>query len=90
MTDGTEDALRVVQWTTGNVAVEVVKALLNRPDFVLVGAYAYSADKVGVDVDVLPRTPTTARTDDPRVVARDGLLDRPSKLTHVSRKGVGR
>jgi len=53
MTDGTEDALRVVQWTTGNVAVEVVKALLNRPDFVLVGAYAYSADKVGVDVGML-------------------------------------
>ncbi|MGA9489465.1 MAG: dihydrodipicolinate reductase, partial [Mycobacterium sp.] len=42
--------LRVVQWTTGNVAVEVVKALLRRPDIELVGAYAYSPDKVGVDI----------------------------------------
>ena len=42
--------LRVVQWTTGNVAVEVVKALLRRPDIELVGAYAYSLDKVGVDI----------------------------------------
>ncbi|BBX47245.1 dihydrodipicolinate reductase [Mycobacterium cookii] len=44
------DELRVVQWTTGNVAVEVVKAIMRRPDIELVGAYAYSADKVGVDI----------------------------------------
>ncbi len=49
----TDAQLRVVQWTTGNVAVEVVKALLQRPDIELVGAYAYSADKVGVDVGEL-------------------------------------
>lgn len=45
--------LRVAQWTTGNVAVEAVKAVLERPDLELVAAYAYSSDKVGVDVGTL-------------------------------------
>ena len=53
MTSRANDVLRVVQWTTGNVAVETVKALLARPDLVLVGAYAYSPEKVGVDVGTL-------------------------------------
>src|ERR1700733_11850494 len=53
MTSRADDVLRVVQWTTGNVAVEAVKALLARPDLVLVGAYAYSPEKVGVDVGTL-------------------------------------
>jgi 2,4-diaminopentanoate dehydrogenase len=53
MAEGPGGVLRVVQWTTGNVAVEVVKALLQRPDIELVGAYAYSLDKVGKDVGVL-------------------------------------
>ena len=47
------DVLRVAQWTTGNVAAEAVKALLARPDLALVGAYAYSPEKVGVDVGKL-------------------------------------
>lgn len=45
--------LRVAQWTTGNVAVEAVKAVRARPDLRLVGAYAYSSAKVGVDVGTL-------------------------------------
>ena len=53
MTSRANDLLRVAQWTTGNVAAEAVKALLARPDLVLVGAYAYSSDKVGVDVGKL-------------------------------------
>jgi 2,4-diaminopentanoate dehydrogenase len=53
MTRGPDSVLRVVQWTTGNVAVEVVKALMQRPDVELIGAYAYSLDKVGKDVGVL-------------------------------------
>src|SRR5262245_14502457 len=44
---------RVVQWTTGNVGVQSVKAILNRPDLELVGCYAWSADKVGKDVGQL-------------------------------------
>lgn len=41
---------RVVQWTTGNIAQQTVRAVLARPDLELVGAYAYSASKVGRDV----------------------------------------
>jgi len=53
MTSRANDVLRVAQWTTGNVAAEAVKAVLTRPDLALVGAYAYSPDKVGVDVGQL-------------------------------------
>ena len=45
--------LRIVQWTTGNVAAETVRAVLARPDLQLVGAYAYSPEKVGVDIGQL-------------------------------------
>jgi len=45
--------LRVVQWTTGNVGKESVKAMLANPTFELVGCYAWSASKVGVDVGEL-------------------------------------
>lgn len=46
-------SLRVIQWTTGNVAREAVKAVLARPDLALVGAYTYASSKVGVDVGTL-------------------------------------
>lgn len=45
--------IRVVQWTTGNVARQTVRAILARPDLELVGAYAWSAAKDGVDVGEL-------------------------------------
>ncbi|WP_244928996.1 hypothetical protein [Nocardioides sp. W7] len=47
--------LRVVQWTTGNVARKTVRAVLARRDLDLVGCYAWSADKVGRDVGELCR-----------------------------------
>lgn len=53
MPDSVKNVLRVAQWTTGNVAREVVKALLARPDLTLVGAYAHSPEKDGVDVGTL-------------------------------------
>jgi hypothetical protein len=40
----------VVQWTTGNIARQAVRAVVLRPDLELVGAFAHSAGKVGVDV----------------------------------------
>lgn len=43
-------SIRVVQWTTGNVGKQAVQAVLRRPDLELVGCFAYSGDKVGVDV----------------------------------------
>jgi hypothetical protein len=41
---------RVIQWTTGGVARQAVRALLTRPDLELVGAFAHSPAKVGRDV----------------------------------------
>jgi hypothetical protein len=40
----------VVQWTTGNVARQTVRAVLARTDLQLVGAYAHSEAKDGEDV----------------------------------------
>src|SRR4051812_4707056 len=45
--------IRVVQWTTGNVGKRSVRAIASRPDLELVGCYAWSPDKVGVDVGEL-------------------------------------
>jgi 4-hydroxy-tetrahydrodipicolinate reductase len=45
--------LRVVQWTTGNVGTESVKAIVANPTLELVGCYAWSPAKVGVDVGEL-------------------------------------
>src|SRR5687768_11107363 len=46
-------AIRVVQWTTGNVGKRSVRAVTTHPDLELVGCYAWSADKVGTDVGEL-------------------------------------
>jgi len=46
-------ALRVVQWTTGNVGKQSVIAIAANPDLELVGCYAWSPDKVGRDVGTL-------------------------------------
>jgi 4-hydroxy-tetrahydrodipicolinate reductase len=46
-------ALRVVQWTTGNVGKRSVRAVVARPDLELVGCYAWGEEKVGVDVGEL-------------------------------------
>lgn len=46
----TASPIRVVQWTTGNIARQAIRAILERPGLELVGLYAYSQDKVGKDV----------------------------------------
>lgn len=46
-------ALRVVQWTTGNVGRASVRAIADNPLLELVGCYAFSDDKVGRDVGEL-------------------------------------
>lgn len=46
-------AARVVQWTTGNVGKESVKAIAANPGLELVGCFAWSDDKVGTDVGAL-------------------------------------
>lgn len=45
--------IRVVQWTTGNVGKQSVKAVATHPDLELVGCYAWSDEKVGRDAGEL-------------------------------------
>ena len=42
--------LRIVQWTTGNVARQAVRAVLGRADMELVGVFAHSPSKAGIDL----------------------------------------
>jgi len=44
---------RVVQWTTGNIGVKSVHAIVENSQLELVGCYAWSPDKVGRDVGEL-------------------------------------
>jgi hypothetical protein len=53
MTANASSPLRVVQWTTGNVARQAVRAVLSQPDLELVGAFAHTSAKVGRDVGEL-------------------------------------
>src|SRR5215813_9407466 len=46
-------ALRIVQWTTGNVGKQSSIAIARNPGLELVGCYAWSPDKVGRDVGEL-------------------------------------
>jgi len=48
-------AIRVVQWTTGNVGKQSVIAITRDPRFELVGCYAWSPDKAARDVGELCR-----------------------------------
>lgn len=45
--------IRVIQWTTGHVGREAVKAILAHPALQLVGAYAWSPEKEGRDIGEL-------------------------------------
>jgi hypothetical protein len=91
--------LRVVQWTTGNVAHETVRAILERRDLELVGVYAHSPSKAGKDVAELVGlpSPTGVRaTGDvaallalkPDCVVYTPLFFDVSEVTKVLRAGV--
>ena len=45
--------LRVVQWTTGIVGAAAVRSIALHPELEIVGAYAFSPDKVGQDIGAL-------------------------------------
>jgi hypothetical protein len=51
-------ALRVIQWTTGNIGTRSLHAIATRPDMELVGVYAHSPDKVGRDAAELGGLPS--------------------------------
>lgn len=91
--------LRVVQWTTGNVARQSVRAILGRTDLQLVGAYARSSEKAGVDVGELcgldGRIGVTATSDvamllalDPDCIVYSPLHLDPDELAGLLRAGV--
>nr|WP_255360759.1 MULTISPECIES: dihydrodipicolinate reductase [unclassified Mycobacterium] len=70
--------LRVIQWATGAVGSEMVRAIIDhRPDLQLVGARVYSDEKNGVDIGTLVgREPigVTATTDVAQILALDADL----------------
>jgi hypothetical protein len=55
--------LRVVQWTTGNVARQSLAAIAERPELELVGVYAHSKEKAGRAVEALAELLGTAVDD---------------------------
>jgi hypothetical protein len=58
--------LRVLQWGTGNVGKLSTRAILDGPDYELVGLHAFSPDKLGQDAGALCGRPDTGikATDD--------------------------
>lgn len=52
-------SLRVIQWTTGKVGKLSLRGVLDDPRLELVGVYAYSPDKAGVDAGSLCGRPDT-------------------------------
>lgn len=99
MTTSADRPLRIVVWTTGNVARQALRAVVERPDLALVGVYAYSADKVGRDAAELAGldrpTGVTATGDVAALLAArpDAVLYMPlhpdvDELSRLMRAGV--
>lgn len=64
--------IRVVEWTTGQVARAAVRAVLAQQELELVGCYAWSPRKVGKDVGELCELPplgVTATDDIEAIIA---------------------
>ncbi|HEU5027339.1 MAG TPA: hypothetical protein VFV01_20635 [Spirillospora sp.] len=94
-----ERPIRVVQWTTGNVARQSLAAVAERRDLELVGVYAHSEDKAGRDAGELAglgRTLGVAATGDIEEIialAPDCVLYMPlhpdvDHLTRLLRAGI--
>lgn len=91
-------ALRVVQWTTGNVGKQSVQAIVRRPDLELVGCYAWSKEKVGRDVGELCGLPPlgVVATDDveallalrPDCVVYNPMWRSVDEMTRILEAGV--
>lgn len=50
-------SFRIVQWTSGGVARQCVRAITSHPNMQLVGMYAHSPNKVGQDAGTLVGLP---------------------------------
>lgn len=58
-------ALRVVQWATGSVGVEAIRAVLQHPELELVGCWVHSKAKAGKDVgEIIGAEPVGVRATD--------------------------
>jgi hypothetical protein len=59
-------ALKVIQWSTGNVGVAALRCIIDHPDLELAGLWVHSADKAGRDAGELCGRPSTGvlATDD--------------------------
>lgn len=86
------ETTRVIQWTTGKVGKLALRAILDDPRLELVGVYAYSDDKVGVDAGTLcgrPECGVTATNDIEALVAlgADSVIYTPfmADLDHTVR-----
>jgi hypothetical protein len=86
------EKLRVVQWTTGKVGKLSMRGILDDPRLELVGVYAYSDEKAGVDAGPLcgrPDTGVLATTDIDALIAlgADTVLYTPfmADLDHAVR-----
>ncbi|MCJ7671457.1 MAG: dihydrodipicolinate reductase, partial [Acidimicrobiia bacterium] len=91
-------AIRVVQWTTGNVGKESVKAIAANPGFELIGCFAWSPTKVGIDVGELVGIGPlgVAATDDvdallglePECVVYNPMFPSVDELVRILEQGV--
>lgn len=84
--------LRVIQWTTGKVGKLSMRGILDDPRLELVGVYAYSEDKAGMDAGPLcgrPESGVLATTDIDALIAlgADTVLYTPfmADLDHAVR-----
>ena len=50
---------RVIQWSTGNVGRYALRGIINHPELELVGVWAHSADKAGMDAGEIAGTAKT-------------------------------
>jgi hypothetical protein len=57
MCDPVRMSIRVIQWATGAMGRACLRGALDDPGIDVVGAFAYTPDKVGVDVAALVRRP---------------------------------
>lgn len=91
--------LKIIQWTTGNVARQTVRGILANRNLKLVGVFAYSAEKVGKDVAELCNLPEatgiTATNDiaallalKPDCVVYTPLHFNPSEVSRLLEAGV--
>jgi hypothetical protein len=79
--------VRVIQWATGPVGAAQLRGIIDNPDLALVGVFAYSPAKVGVDAGTLVnRAPTGV------IVTGDKseiLAQRADVVLHAASKAYG-